>query len=151
MAWRMLTSPGQGIPACSASCSWNLNALSAMGPWPPAASWHHQRDAALQLVQGQTVASRHEQLLQLLSGRLLVGGGRHPVRRQPVLVLGGGLVLDGDGVPLRRVDHPGDDLVHLVQGGHLAAKARDLQLPQQHLQPEHFQGLDILLLTRHQT
>ena len=44
---------------------------------PLAASWHHQREAALQLVQGQAVASRHEQLLQLLSSRLLVGGGRN--------------------------------------------------------------------------
>ena len=44
---------------------------------PLAASWHHQREAALQLVQGQAVASRHEQLLQLLNSRLLVGGGRN--------------------------------------------------------------------------
>ena len=36
---------------------------------------HHQGQAALQRVQGQTVAAGHEQLLQLLLVRLLVAGG----------------------------------------------------------------------------
>jgi len=111
------------------------------------------RPDVVQVLQAERLLLDHEpdHLLQLLhilglvqavpqdnpDHLVLFDPGRHPVRRQEVLLL---LTLRLV-ASLRRggVDHPRDHFVHLVQRRHLAREAGDLELPQQHLQSEHLQ------------
>ena len=57
-----------------------------------------------------------------LDDSVLLDPGGHPVGRQPVLVLPRVVGGEADGVPLGRVNHARDHLVHLVQGRHLPTK-----------------------------